>query len=49
MEIYVNERYAQEIIEISKAFDVDAKVIGNVRSSDKNRLTIKSHHGEFEY
>lgn len=49
MEIYVDENIADEIINISKSFDVDAKVIGRVEASDVKKLTIKSELGEFIY
>jgi len=49
MEIYVPESLAQEIIEISKSFHVDAQIVGRVESSESKRLTIKSEYGEFEY
>ncbi len=49
MEIYLPEKYAVNLIEISKSFDVDAKIIGHVESSKKKKLTIKSRHGVFEY
>ena len=35
MEIYCDKEYADEIIEISKKYNVDAKVIGRVENSDK--------------
>lgn len=49
MEIYLPEEHAQEIIEISRSFGVDAQVIGRVESSDKKKLTILSEFGTFEY
>ena len=49
MEIYVNPEIANDIMEISKSFNVDAKIIGHVESSEKKRLTIKSEFGIFEY
>jgi phosphoribosylformylglycinamidine cyclo-ligase len=49
MEIYLEEKYAQEVIDISKQFDVDAKIIGRVSASDKNHLTLRSKYGEFSY
>ncbi|MDP5101209.1 MAG: AIR synthase-related protein, partial [Nonlabens sp.] len=49
MELYVNESIAQEIIEISKSFDVDAQIVGRVEASDSKKLTIKSMFGAFEY
>ncbi len=48
-EIYLPEKYAQTIIDISKSFNVDAQIIGRVEESDKKKLTIKSEHGEFKY
>ncbi len=49
MELYVNEAIAEDIISISKSFNVDAKIIGRVESSDTKKLTIKSEFGEFNY
>lgn len=49
MELYVPEEIANDIIEISKSFNVDAKVIGRVESSSTKKLTIKSEYGEFIY
>lgn len=49
MELYVDEAVAEEIIEISKSFDVDAKIVGRVEASEEKKLTIKSEFGEFRY
>ena len=49
MEIYVNEQFAQTIIDISHSFNIDAQVVGHVEDAPCNRLTIKSETGEFEY
>jgi phosphoribosylformylglycinamidine cyclo-ligase len=49
MEIYVPEEVADEIISISKAFDIDAKVIGRVENSPSKKVTVKSQFGEFIY
>ena len=49
MELYVNQEIANDIIAISKSFNVDAKIIGRVEASDTKRLTIKSEYGIFEY
>ena len=49
MELYVNPNVAEEIINISKSFGVNAKVIGKVELSDIKKLTIRSEHGTFEY
>ena len=49
MEIYIPEGIAQNIINITKSFGIDAKIIGRVEASDRKRLTIKSEYGVFEY
>ncbi len=49
MELYVPESIANDIIEISKSFNVDAKIIGKVEDSDTKKLTITSQYGVFEY
>lgn len=49
MEIYVSEEIAQNIIAISKSFDVDAQIVGRVEAADAKKLTIKSPYGEFLY
>ena len=49
MELYVDNKYSNEIIKISKSFGVDAKVIGRVESSTEKKLTISSKYGKFEY
>ena len=37
MEIYVDNKYADEIISISKSFNVDAKIIGKVEECDAKK------------
>jgi phosphoribosylformylglycinamidine cyclo-ligase len=49
MELYVPESIAEDIIQISKSFQVDAKVIGRVEESESKKLTIRSEAGEFIY
>ncbi len=49
MELYVDEKIAEDIIAISKSFNVDAKIVGRVEASEEKKLTIKSEFGEFEY
>ncbi len=48
-EIYVSEENAQRIIEISKSFNVDAKIVGRCEAHEGKKLTIKSEFGEFVY
>ncbi|MEM9338976.1 MAG: AIR synthase-related protein [Bacteroidota bacterium] len=49
MELYVSEESADEIIEISRSFNVEAQVVGRVEPSDKKELIIQSKYGVFEY
>jgi len=49
MELYVPQEVAAAVIEISKSFNVDAKIIGKVEKSDAKKLTIKSEFGVFNY
>jgi phosphoribosylformylglycinamidine cyclo-ligase len=49
MELYVSPEIANDIIEISKNFNVDAQIIGRVKASATKKLTIKSEYGVFEY
>lgn len=49
MEVYVDEKYASNIIGIAKNDGIDAKIIGEVSKSDKKKLSIQSELGNFEY
>lgn len=49
MELYVDPKIADDIIAISKTFNVDAKIIGRVEPSKTKKLTIQSEFGEFIY
>ncbi len=49
MELYVPAEIAEDIIAISKSFNIDAQIIGRVESSQQKQVTIKSEFGEFVY
>ena len=49
MEIYVAPEIAQDIMAISKSYNVAAKIVGRVAASPTKKLTIKSAFGVFEY
>ena len=49
MEFYLPQTFAEEIISISKSFDVDAQIVGRVEASTKKRLTIKTTNESYEY
>ncbi|MBN2807205.1 MAG: phosphoribosylformylglycinamidine cyclo-ligase [Prolixibacteraceae bacterium] len=48
-EIYTDQETANGIIEISKSFKVDARVVGYVTDYEGKKLTIDSPFGTFEY
>ena len=49
MELYVPEYIANEIITISKSFNVEAQIIGRVEDAVGKKLTINSEFGNFTY
>ena len=56
MELYVNPEVAEDIIAISKSFNVNAQIVGRVEALDADatqnptkRLTIQSEFGTFNY
>lgn len=48
-ELYVPQDIAEDIIAISKEFNVDAQIVGRCEEGKGKKLTIKSEFGEFEY
>ena len=49
MEIYLPKEFAQEVIDVSKSFNIDAQIVGYCEKSDKKELVIESEFGKFEY
>jgi len=49
MELYVNEDIAKSLIQISKSFGVDAKIIGRVEFATTKKVSILGEKGNFEY
>ena len=49
MEIYCNSSLANEIISISRNFNIEAQIIGKVEKSDKKELIIESKGIKIEY
>jgi phosphoribosylformylglycinamidine cyclo-ligase len=49
MEIYCAPSLAEELIQMSRSFNIEAQVVGHVAASDKKRLTIKTQQGEFTW
>ena len=40
---------ADDIIAISKSFNIDAQIIGRVETGNQEQVTIQSEFGEFVY
>lgn len=49
MELYLDEKQADKVIQVSKAFNIDAKIIGRVEQGSGKKVTVKSSLGTFEY
>lgn len=49
MELYVSSEIAEDLIAISKSYNVNAQIVGRVEASASKKLTIKSEFGVFEY
>jgi phosphoribosylformylglycinamidine cyclo-ligase len=49
MELYVDESLAQEIINISQSFGIEAQIVGRVEAAKQKQVTINSEYGEFIY
>lgn len=49
MEIYLSEEHAQRVIDISKSFRVDARIIGHVEKSHVRELVIESEFGRYKF
>ena len=49
MEFYTDAKNAELIMNISKSYNVDARIVGRVESAPVKKVTVKSIYGEFEY
>ena len=49
IEVYTDEKTAEDVIAISKTFNIDAQIIGRVEQNDKKQVLVKSPYGEFLY
>lgn len=49
LEIYLDEKYATQVIAISKSFGINAQIIGRVEAADKSRVSVTSEVGSFQY
>jgi len=48
LEVYLSPEHAEEVISISKSFNIDAQIVGHIEEGKKS-LCIKSEFGTFEY
>ena len=49
MELYVDPSIAEDVINISKMFSIDAQIIGHVESSKNKKLTLDTIYGTIQY
>ena len=49
MEVYLNEKHAQTVIDLAKSFGIDAQVMGRVEQHTGNAVRIESPYGNFDY
>lgn len=49
MELYVGEDIAGEIMDISRTFGIDARIVGRVEKADAAKVTILDNGRKFEY
>jgi len=49
MELYVPKEIANDLIEISNSFNIEAQIVGYCEKSAGKKLTIKSEFGEYIY
>lgn len=48
LEVYLRPEHAQEVIDISRSFNIDARIVGRIEEGPRS-LTIHSEYGEFNY
>ena len=48
LEVYLSPEHAEEVIAISKSFNIDAQIVGHIEEGKKS-LCIRSEFGTFEY
>ncbi len=49
LELYTDDKTANEIIDICSGYDLEAKLIGRVEAAGAKKLTISGPHGTFSY
>ena len=49
LEVYLSPEHAEDVIAISKSFNIDAQIVGRIEESKHKKLIIRSEFGEFTY
>jgi len=49
LEVYLPEAYAQQVIDISTQFNIDAQIVGRVEDTEGEEVRIESPYGTFTY
>jgi phosphoribosylformylglycinamidine cyclo-ligase len=49
LEVYLDEKDAEFVVELSKSFGIEAQIIGRVEECDKEEVIIESEFGTFQY
>jgi phosphoribosylformylglycinamidine cyclo-ligase len=49
LEIYIEQKYAQSVIEIAQDFGIEAKIIGHVKQSNAKRVTLQANGKTYVY
>lgn len=49
LEVYVNEGDAQAVIDVARAYEIEARVVGYVEDASQNEVLLKGPHGTFSY
>ena len=49
LEVYIDEKHAQALIDLGKSFNIDAKIIGYTEAYEGKKVTIVTENGTFEY
>lgn len=49
MELYIEPQFAEQVIAISKSFNIDAQIVGRVEAGTGKKVSIHSPYGNFEY
>lgn len=49
MELYLSQQHAQQVIDIARSFNIEAKIVGRVEAASAKQVTVSGQHGTFTY